>query len=657
MKDNIFEKIKEQVSIVDTVSKFGVELDKNNKAKCPFHNEKTASFSVDGAKNYFKCFGCGESGDVIDFVAKIKGIDNIESAKLIAEIYNIQIDAMPEEKSKKIKIKDYLKGCQKNIGMTTYFQGRGLTSETINRFCLGFDSTKNCVTIPYSKTMEYYQSRKISDKAFFKPRTEDAGQEPLWGIESLSQTKKPIFVVESPICAISIAQCGGEAVSLCGASNGRKLLDNIKKPKEYVGFVLCFDNDEPGKKASQDLANQLYEKGAKFIELNIADECKDPNELLMKNSEKLKLNVKKAEKRLKAKFKTDKDSFDIEELIKEVIPPTEWIVDGMMPTGLAMLCAPSKYGKSWMVLQLCLSIAEGRTFLGNKTKDCECLYYALEDGKARLQDRIKKMLKNKIPSNKVHFAIKADTLGGGLLSKIEEELESYPKIKLIIIDTLQKVRGKMDKADTLYGNDYREMGAIKDLADKNKVCILLVHHLRKMADDSDIFNMISGSTALMGAADTILVLSKKKRNDSCATFSVTGRDIEQSELVISFNQSEYSWQVDGTSEEIAERKEREDYETNIYVKTIKELVKRNSVNGWSGTAQDLMKAVFDVTGNQVYETTQAVGKVISKFEYKLHCDDISHVLTRGKVRKHTFKKIIREISTYYQRGIYDKKYD
>ena len=95
------------------------------------------------------------------------------------------------------------------------------------------------------------------------------------------------------------------------------------------------------------------------------------------------------------RYATDKDSFDACDLVNETLEPVVWIVENLLPTGLAMLCAPSKYGKSWMVLQLCIAAAEGNSFLNFKTVQCGSLYYALEDGKARLQDRLKKVLKGK----------------------------------------------------------------------------------------------------------------------------------------------------------------------------------------------------------------------------------------------------------------------
>ncbi|MFI3165314.1 MAG: AAA family ATPase [Bacillota bacterium] len=657
--NNLFEIVKRDVKIYDVINKFVAEPNSQGKVICPFHMEKTPSLSVNTETNSWKCFGCGKGGDAIDFVCELKGISNIEAAEMLADIYGISYEKKGETKVKKQKasIKKYISNCKENIGMTDYFGKRGLTKNTIAQFSLGFDKEKNAVVIPYSSKLGYYQRRSVADKRFYKPKTEDAGAEPLWGAEALNQTKKPIFVVESPICAMSISQCGGIAVSICGATGGRKLLDNIKKAKEYAGFILCFDNDEPGKKASRELARELYDIGAKFIEANVAAEFKDPNELLVAKQSKLKSNIVLAGKMLKAKYKTDKDSFTASDLFHEEIPPTEWIIDDILPTGLAFLCAPSKFGKSWMVLQMCLSITKGETFFGKKTLACETLYYALEDGKARLQDRLVKIQKGKEPPATMHFSIKADMLDNGLLSKIEEELEEHPNIKLVIIDTLQKVRGKSSKSETLYSNDYREMGQIKEFADKHKICILLVHHLRKMADEADVFNMISGSTALMGAADTIMIISKKKRNEESAKFSATGRDIEQKNLIISFDRSKYCWRVDGTAEEVTAAREQEEYENNLYIKTIKELVAQNPMTGWTGSVADLLKAVYDVTDKQVVDSVQAVGKLISRYDYKLHCDDIEHKATKSGTRSHTFKRIVRDDMRKYQYTFYDKNDD
>ena len=398
MNENIFEKVKEVARIEEVVEHVGVRLDRHGKALCPFHKEKTPSFSIKKDDNIFKCFGCGAAGDAIDFVAKYKGIEALEAAKVIAEMYGINDKQKGEKQqarlpiSKVIKaqkiasvaakqsIKEYIKACIKDVGKTDYFVKRGLTKDTIAKFGLGYDIKKQCVVIPYSSEHTYYQTRSTDGKEFRKPPTEIAGVEPLWNAKALSGIGT-VFIVESPICAMSIMQCGEAAVATCGTSGINKIVKAIKAKKPRCTFILCMDNDEPGQDAQQNLANQLFELNIKYIPVNIAGECKDPNELLIKDPKQLEKNIKTAVVEARKRYATDKDSFDACDLVNETLEPVVWIVEDLLPTGLAMLCAPSKYGKSWMVLQLCIAAAEGNSFLNFKTVQCGSLYYALEDGK------------------------------------------------------------------------------------------------------------------------------------------------------------------------------------------------------------------------------------------------------------------------------------
>lgn len=93
MTNNNAELIKSKVDIVDVVSSY-IEIKKsgsNYKGLCPFHNEKGASFMVNQNLQIYKCFGCGEAGDVINFVEKIEGVDFRGAIKIIGDKYGIQI--------------------------------------------------------------------------------------------------------------------------------------------------------------------------------------------------------------------------------------------------------------------------------------------------------------------------------------------------------------------------------------------------------------------------------------------------------------------------------------------------------------------------------------------------------------------------------------
>lgn len=650
---DIFEKVKDQVKIADAVEAFGIKLNSRDKGLCPFHREKTPSFSIDRKNNIFTCFGCGETGDVITFASKIKEVEPLEAAKLLAEMFHIDID----DCTKRTSIKDYLKACIKDADKTDYFQKRGLTKETVKKYCLGYDVKRNAIVLPYSSELRYYQTRSISDKKFYKPTNEEAGAEPLFNRKALWGTsKEPVFIVESPLCALSIMQCGGVSVSLCGVGGANKLVKEVKAKKPNAPLVLCLDNDEPGQKASASLEKELQAAKIPYIVFNVAGSKKDPNELLMSNPEELKAEVAAAKREVRKVYKRGVASIAASDLQTAKIDPPEWLIPDVLPQGLAILCASSKVGKSWMAMQMCLAISRGKEFLDYASNQAGCLYLALEDGIFRLKDRLNKVLDGgKAPSN-FYLSIKANGLDGGLIKQLDEEFEEHPDIKLIIIDTLQKVRGSAKKDEIAYATDYRELGALKEYADNKRICIFLIHHLRKMADENDVFNMISGSNGIMGVCDTIFIIYKKKRQDENAVLFMTGRDIRQQDIVVHFDETKYQWEMVGTAEEEERKRKKREYENNPIVKTVKGLLKQYPM-GWKGTATDLIKAVYDVTGSPCIYSTAALGKEITSIETQLYYDGIEHSMKRsGSSRVHYFGKR-QAYKPTYQRAIFDESED
>ena len=99
------------------------------------------------------------------------------------------------------------------------------------------------------------------------------------------------------------------------------------------------------------------------------------------------------------------DTIDAEELMATPYAPKNFIVADMLPEGLTLLCGPSKIGKSWFVLQLCLCVALGRMFLGHNIISSDVLYLALEDTFARVKDRVAR-LTEECPTN-LRFAVQA----------------------------------------------------------------------------------------------------------------------------------------------------------------------------------------------------------------------------------------------------------
>ncbi len=135
----------------------------------------------------------------------------------------------------------------------------------------------------------------------------------------------------------------------------------------------------------------------------------------------------------------------------------------------------------------------------------------------------------------------ADTLKRGLEQQIEQFLTEHPATKLVVIDTLQRVRSTGSDGN-LYANDYQDIGLLKKLADKQHIAILLIHHLRKLHDD-DPMNMISGSTGLSGAADSTFVLQKHSRLANIVSLHCTGRDIPDRTLKLEFGEEDHVWKL------------------------------------------------------------------------------------------------------------------
>ena len=171
ISEEILEKIQSQNDIVDVISE-RVRLRKSGRnftGLCPFHNEKTPSFSVSQEKQIYKCCGCGEAGYVISFVMKEKNLPFIEAVKYLANRANIPLEMNNGEKSKSAKKKDLLyrvnveaakfffSNLMNNQNAKEYFLNRGIKEETIKKFGLGFANDS------WNSLMFYLRKKGIND--------------------------------------------------------------------------------------------------------------------------------------------------------------------------------------------------------------------------------------------------------------------------------------------------------------------------------------------------------------------------------------------------------------------------------------------------------------------------------------------------------------
>ncbi len=174
---------------------------------------------------------------------------------------------------------------------------------------------------------------------------------------------------------------------------------------------------------------------------------------------------------------------DAETLLYELLDKPSFVVDGLIPTGLTLFCGSQKIGKSWLMLKLCLCVSQGLPLWDMPTRSGDVLYLCLEDTFFRIQDRLFRLTNE--ADKRLHFAVVSCKLSDGLLVQLEEYLKEYPDSRLIVIDTLQKIRTA--SKDNAYANDYGDISLVKDFADRHSLAVVVVHHIRKQ-NDSDVFS-------------------------------------------------------------------------------------------------------------------------------------------------------------------------
>ena len=236
--------------------------------------------------------------------------------------------------------------------------------------------------------------------------------------------------------------------------------------------------------------------------------------------------------------------FTAVELAAATFPEPRWAVPGIVAEGLTLLAGAPKSGKSWLLLGLGWSVACGGLALGRlRVEPGDVLYCALEDTPRRLQDRLDKVLGPEAAPGGLHIVTMLPQMPQAI-ELLDEWLTEHPAARLLIVDVLGKVRPPAGPQVDRYELDYKVIGALKALADRHAVAVLVSTHTRKMGAD-DVFDTVSGSVGLTGAADTTLVL-RRARGDTEGTLNVTGRDVPECEYALSFDALTGWWSLLGS---------------------------------------------------------------------------------------------------------------
>ena len=272
---------------------------------------------------------------------------------------------------------------------------------------------------------------------------------------------------------------------------------------------------------------------------------------------------------------------DAETLYYKPLEHPKMLIDGVLSDGLAIMAGDSKIGKSWMVLWMCLQISKGEPVWGLPTRKTDVVYLALEDREWRVQQRMQDLTDT--PPDNLHFGFSCGQLGAELESQIEDVLKDYPSTGLLFIDTLQMVRDNASAKVNAYAQDYKDLSSLKRIADNHGICIFVVHHTRKERDGGNIFNDMTGSTGIMGVADTGMILRKDDRFGDNATLCITGRDVEEKKLKMQM--CGVKWEI---TEELSADDRRKERIPDFVFKVVDFLFEHKQ---FQGTVSELLAAV------------------------------------------------------------------
>lgn len=398
----------------------------HNMYTCPLCNSGsgrngTGAFSIKNGTSW-KCFSCNEGGDIFDLIGKVEGLSEYtDQLKRASELFNISLDTYTQpythkdihttayththtdkEEAPEQDYTSFFLQANKSLSETDYPLKRGLSLDTLNRFKVGYIANYeahnkgakgwSCLIIPTSKTS--YVIRNTDTEADKGNRYRKQGSTHLFNTKALKEPKKPIFVVEGELDALSIIEVGGEAVGLGSTSNIRAFIELCKSAKPSQPFIICLDNDDTGRTATNELINGLKPLNIECYIQNIAGEYKDCNEALQHDREGFKLAVSEAEHIKDEAERVAKENYlatstahhlqsfidGIAESVNTPFIPTgfnnlDTVLDGGLYEGLYIVGAISSLGKTTFVTQIADQIAQAGT---------DVLIFSLEMARAEI---------------------------------------------------------------------------------------------------------------------------------------------------------------------------------------------------------------------------------------------------------------------------------
>lgn len=462
----------------------------------------------------------------------------------------------------------------------SYLLGRGFTPETMQRFKLGYDAQRRCVVIPYNTAGSYYGRRSLLPEEqipankgkYDKLSRAIAGAEPLFNGNAL-YAGDIVFVTEGALDAISIMQAGGAAIALNGTGFS-KLENQLKKKPTDAAIVLCLDNDDAGRKATEDLGEMLEGCGVYCVNGTAAimgeeqdpaskEYRKDPNEVLQRSgADALRQAVEETAAETRRLYNMTAQEAEEERqkstgagMVDAFLQAVQTRKYEPMPTGITDIdrALDGGFMRQWLVL-LGAAPGMGKTamaqwlFEGMAKRGTACIYLNLEMSReqilARSFSRIAAQRGHKIRANTVLQGYKwtdeqraaiMDAAGeykatvasrmiynpdgvtanlDSILSHIEAEAQRAEKagmpVPCVVVDYMQIICG--EPREDAASIIKRAVSSFKDFAVKHNTLVFAIIAHKRESNSTGTVSMESGrdTSALEYSADLQFALAFTK---------------------------------------------------------------------------------------------------------------------------------------------------
>ena len=372
INDNVLDEIRDRADIVDLIGEY-VDLKRsgsNYMGLCPFHSEKTPSFSVSPSKSIFKCFGCGVGGDVITFVMKRENLSFPEAVEFLADKYNVRLEVYKDEnkeaREKRNRLYEinreaglhFLKNYQASQKSQLYLKNRMLSDKTIRSYGIGYSKDSWTDLYDHLTKMGYKEEEllelnliskskncnyidRFRDRVMFpiinrnnriigfgarafgdaKPKYLNSRETPIFhkgsnvfnmNIISRESTRERIILVEGYMDVISLYNSGiNYSVASLGTSLTIDQANIIKRMAKDI--YICYDSDNAGINATSRAIDIFLQASVKpkIIEL---EGGLDPDDFIKKYGlEAFENKIKSAISYIEFKIKKLKENFNLED--------------------------------------------------------------------------------------------------------------------------------------------------------------------------------------------------------------------------------------------------------------------------------------------------------------------------------------------------------